>query len=350
MAKAFPPPTMRAWQYSSTNGGLEKNLRINPSATLPKPTSSQHLIQVIAVALNPADYKLPELPLVDRLFVPKPATPGLDFAGCIVTPATGSSLKPGELVFGVSKTFPLSGGALAEFIVTPSDTVAAVPDAIDPIDAATVWVAGMTAYQTIITRVNKGDSIFINGGSGGTGAFGIQFAKIMGCHVTTSCSTRNIEFCKGLGADEVLDYTKGSVLESLKSSGRKYDHVVDNAGSDELLWHCHEFMQPGAVFVKVGGDPSLSSMIDGLKRKIWPGALGGMKGKSEGFFPKPNVEHLNQIATWMKEGKVKAVIDHKFPFEEAVEAFEKLKTGRARGKIVVDVASETYKQAWEKPV
>ncbi|KAE8443898.1 hypothetical protein EG329_001307 [Mollisiaceae sp. DMI_Dod_QoI] len=348
MTKSFPPQTMRAWQYSSIKGGLERNLKINPSAPLPKPSPNQHLVQIITAALNPVDYKPAENPLVGRLLIPKPATPCVDFSGCIVTPASGSSFKPGQLVFGVSGSSPLAGGALREFNVATLNAVAAVPEGLDPIHAATIGVAGLTSYQSIISRVKQGDKIFINGGSGGTGVFGIQIAKIVGCHVTTTCSTRNVELCRSLGADVVVDYTKGSVLEALKSSGAKFDHVVDNVGTDEeLVWKCHEIMKPGAAYLKVAGDLSLHGMVDGLKRKVLPRALGGIKGKIEGFWPKPNVDHLNQIAEWMKEGKIKAVIDHQYSFEEGAKAFEKLKTGRARGKIVVDVASETYKKAWE---
>lgn len=79
-----------------------------------------------------------------------------------------------------------------------------------------------------------------------------------------------------------------------------------------------------------------------MKRKVLPKALGGFQGNLEGFWPKPNVDDLYQLGAWMKEGKLKAVIDTKFAFEDAPKAFEKLKTGRAKGKIVADVASETY--------
>jgi NADPH:quinone reductase-like Zn-dependent oxidoreductase len=348
MAKTFPPNTMRALQYTSTKGGIEKNLKINPSSPLPKPAPNQHLIQILAVALNPVDYKLPELPLVSRFLISKPATPCVDFAGCMVIPASGSNLKPGQLVFGVSGSSPLSGKALREFNIATQEAVAAIPEGLKPVDACTIGVAGLTAYQSIVPRVKKGDRIFINGGSGGVGAFGIQIAKVICCHVTTTCSGRNMEFCKSLGADEVVDYTKGSVANVFKENGWKFDHVVDNAGgNDELVWRCGEFLKPGAVYVKVAGDLSLHGIIDGFKRKILPGAFGGVKGKIEGFWPKPSVEDLNRIAGWMQEGKVKAVVDHQFTFEEAPKAFEKLKTGRARGKIVVDVASETYRKAWE---
>jgi len=81
---------MRAWQYSSTQGGLEKNLRLNASAPLPTLKPNQSLVQIIAVALNPVDYKPAEVPFAGRYLVPKPATPGIDIAGRVVTPAQDS--------------------------------------------------------------------------------------------------------------------------------------------------------------------------------------------------------------------------------------------------------------------
>lgn len=342
MAKASPPSTIRAWQYTSTKGGLENTLRLNSSALLPKPKPNQHLIKVIATALNPVDYKPAEIPYLGRLIVPKAATPCIDFAGIIVTPANGSSLKPGQLVCGGCGTSPLAGGALSEFAIATIQNVVALPDGVSPIDAATIAVAGMTAYQSIVPRVKKGDKIFINGGSGGTGIFGIQFAKVVGCHVTTTCSTTNAELCKSLGADEVIDYKQQSVVEALKASGHKFDHAVDNVGKDkELHWRSHEYMQPGAACVVVGGEPSFAGIGDMLKKKLVPGFLGGIKGKIEGFWPTAKLEDYEQIVNWMKEGKVRAIIDEKFPFEEAPKAFAKLKTGRAKGKIVVEVAAET---------
>jgi NADPH:quinone reductase-like Zn-dependent oxidoreductase len=346
MTRPIPPTTMRAWHYSSTKGGLEKNLKINPSAPLPKPKPDQHLVQIIATALNPVDYKPAEIPGVSRFAITKPATPGIDFAGSIVRPAPRSPLKAGQLVFGCSGSSPLAGGALAEFAVSGINCTVALPDDIDPIHAATVGVAALTAYQSIVPRVKKGDRIFINGGSGGTGVFGIQFAKAVGCQVTTTCSTTNVELCKSLGADKVVDYKKENVLNALNASGHKFDHAVDNVGTDrELVWHCHEFMQSGAVYVMVGGEPSLGNLTDSLKRKVWPGFLGGMKGKVVGFWPQQKSEDLQQIGEWMSTGKVKSVVDQKFSFEQAPQAFEKLRTGRARGKIVIDVASETYNKA-----
>lgn len=335
---------MRAWQYSGTAGGLEKNLSLNSSAPLPEPKPGQHLVQVIATALNPVDYKVTEIPIVGRLAVSKPATPGIDFAGTIVRPATGSTLKAGQSVFGVCGTSPLAGGALREFAISTTQSTVAIPDGVDPVDAATVGVAGITAYQSIVPNVKSGDKIFINGGSGGTGIFGIQFAKASGCHVTTTCSTPNVDLCKSLGADEVIDYKKEKVVDALlrMAKDRKFDHVVDNVGSDDQLkLQCHRFMQSEGKMVVVGGEPSFKAIGSALKMKVLPGFLGGVKGNVAGFWPTQKAEDYQQMGEWMKEGKVKAVIDTKFPFEQAPQAFEKLKTGRAKGKIVIEVASNT---------
>jgi len=150
MISSFPPSTMRAWQYSSTKGGLENNLKLNTSVPLPIPKPDEHLVQVIAAALNPIDYKPAELPGVARIAITKPATPGIDFVGSIVRPASSSDLQAGQLVFGGSGSTPLAGGALREFSVAATNSIAPLPDNVTLIDAATVGVAGLTAYQTIL--------------------------------------------------------------------------------------------------------------------------------------------------------------------------------------------------------
>ena len=102
---------MRAWQYNSVSSGLEKNLKLN---NIPPPiaSASQNLVRTIAVALNPVDYKPAEIPLIGRLLVPRAATPGIDFAGVLVKPASSSDLKAGQLVFGVAGTKPFAAGGV----------------------------------------------------------------------------------------------------------------------------------------------------------------------------------------------------------------------------------------------
>jgi len=99
MAATPPPSKMRAWQYTTTEGGIEKNLIINADAPVPTPKPKQNLVKVIAMALNPADYKNAESGLIGRLLISKPATPGFDFAGRIITPGTDSRLASLSLAY-----------------------------------------------------------------------------------------------------------------------------------------------------------------------------------------------------------------------------------------------------------
>ena len=326
----------------TTQGGIEKNLNLNADAPVPTPKPKQNLVKVFAMALNPADYKNAEASLISRLLISKPATPGFDFAGQIITPGTDSPFKAGQLVFGVpSKRISNSLGSLCEYTLADSDTILAIPDGVNPVDAAALAVTGLTAYQSVALRVKKGDKVFINGGSGGVGVLGIQMAKVLGCYVATSCSTANVELCKSLGADEVIDYKKGSVLEALTASGRKYDHVVDNVGNDwGLFWGCHNYTTPNAVFIRVTLDMTLGNGVNLLRKTFIPAILGGSKRKGELFWPDASLKDLSQVVEWVKEGKIKVVIDQRFLFEQAPEAFAKLKTGRAKGKIMVDITSQ----------
>jgi NADPH:quinone reductase-like Zn-dependent oxidoreductase len=328
------PASMRAWQYSTTSGGIEKNLKLNTVPTS-QPSSTQSLIRLIAVCLNPVDYKPAENPLVSSLAIKKPATPGIDVAGVVVKPAEGSKFKPGQVVFGTAGTgSPLAAGGLKEYVLIETKTTLPVPEGVDPIDAAASCVAGLTAYQSIVPYVKPGDRVFINGGSGGTGIYGIQVAKAVGCNVTTTCSSRNVELCRSLGADEVIDYTKGDVIEALKKS-KKIDYVVDNVGDFSLYWRCHEYTSEKAKFMQIAGEPSLHYFRQMTRAKYQPGFLGGGKRPILSMLANPQLDHMEKLVTWVQEGKIKTIIDEKFKFGDAPAAFAKLKTKRARGKIVV---------------
>lgn len=340
---ASVPSTMRAWQYSSGSGGLEKNLKLNPNAPLPPSAHSlkpnQTLVKVHSASVNPVDHKLPELPFIGGLVVRGPATPGLDYSGTVVATGSDTGLKAGQMVFGKIEP-PPRYGPLAEYTVVDSKAgCVPLPDGVDPEQAATVGVAGLVAYQAL-KDAKSGDKVFINGGSGGTGTFGVQFAKAKGCYVTTTCSGPNVELCKSLGADQVIDYRTVNVLETLKRSGTQYDHVVDMAGSPaELYWHCHEYTKEGAKFVQIGGQMSFGAVIDLLSRFVWPTFLGGGKRAFQFATTKTDYADFAAIGRFMQEGKVKPVIAESFSMEDAPKAYQSLKSGSTRGKLVVRVSS-----------
>jgi len=336
--------TMKAWQFSATKGGLEKHLTFNPSASPPPSTNlspSQVLIEVISMSLNPVDYKIPELPFVGRLLIPRPASPGIDFCGRVLsTGSAASSLSPNQTVFGRLDA-PTRFGTMGQYIIAPLAGTAPLPPGIDPDHAAAIGTAALTAYQCIIPHAKADDHIFINGGSGGTGTFGIQLAKALGCHVTTTCSTPNIQLCKDLGADEVIDYKTTDIVRELKAQGQAFALAVDNVGTPPELYKAADvYLKEGAKFVQVGAPMSVGAVWTIVSRMGWPTVLGGGRRAYEMLQVKNEREHLVRIGEWMQEGKVKPVIDSVFESRDAPKAYEKLKEGRAKGKIVVHVSEK----------
>lgn len=333
---------MRAWFYSSASGGLEHALKLNEMAPQPHQPLPKYdiLIKVHATSLNPVDYKVPELGLLSRAIIPTPATPCMDFAGTVA--ATGDAIdtfRIGDRVFG--KLAPGRMGALGEYMIAHHGGTATLPEGVGFEEASCVGTAGITAYQSIVPNVSKGDKVFINGGSGGCGTWGIQIAKTLGCHVTVSCSSRNVDLCSDLGADEVIDYTKENVSEVLKKKGLVFKLVVDNVGNSpaDLYNAADHYLMPEGKFVAVGVSPTFSGVKTMVSRFLVPSLLGGGKRKLVPLFVRERREDMIEMAKWMQEGKIKAAINEVFEFGDAPKAFAKLKTGRARGKIVVRVAN-----------
>lgn len=380
------PTTMRAWTYDSASGGLEKTLYLNEIATPPPAsalTKDAVLVRVLYASLNPADYKLAELGLLARPLVAPPAHPGMDYAGRVVRAgaAAGQTYRPGDLVFG--RVEPSRYGTLAEYVVVRSgEGIARVPEGMvkegkeEEDDAlaqlAAVGTCGLTALQSIEPYLPGGKAageegkgtaprVFINGGSGGTGTFGIQIARALGCRVTTSCSGANAELCRSLGAEEVIDYRTQDVGEALRqqvqqqqqgnqedksSSSALFRVVVDNvgltpAGQQDLHKAADGFLAAdGGCFVQVGGGASGAAVAATARRALLPGFLGGGRRRWKMIMTAQSHAGLARIGAWMAAGEVRAVVDEVFPFERAAQAYTKLKTGRAKGKIVVKVSEK----------
>jgi NADPH:quinone reductase-like Zn-dependent oxidoreductase len=338
------PRTMRAWRYTSARGGLENAIELVDApipSTWRKRKPGWELVQVESMAFNPADYKLPETPWLSWLLTPKPAIPGLDFAG----KGVGGALDQ-KRVFG-RLDLPYQHGSLAQFVLAKSEGVAELPEGVSFEDAAALSTGAMSAYRTIVPyiRPGRGDRVFINGGSGGVGTFSIQIAKLLGCYVVASCSDRNVDLCKSLGADEVINYTQvdaGDVGTELVRRVREgqlqpFDLAVDNVGHDPGLHSKSEvFLSNSGVFVLLaamdGSLAGISSMLSSWLRPQW---LGGVPRKWKFVLAYNDPQAMAQIRDWVAEGKLRSIIDETFSFEDAPSAIKKIRTGRARGKVVV---------------
>ncbi|KAF4556292.1 Zinc-binding dehydrogenase-like protein 21 [Elsinoe fawcettii] len=325
------PTSYKRWEYPSAITSLPTGLRLTTCPLpFPAPTTNQLLIRVHATSLNPIDYKLAEIPFLNRFFPSKPAVPCLDFAGTVHSAGPGSSLQPGTRVFG-RLSGPGRWGSLAEYVAVTDKDVARLPDKVGFVEGACLATAGLTALQSL-KGVGEGSRVFVNGASGGVGTFTVQIARLLGARVTGTCSGANAQLVKDLGAHEVVDYKTQDVKEAVGKG--EWDLVVDNVGTPKGLHKACDGRVKGSL-VQVGAEISLSATVEMMKSAMLPVVLGGPKTSWSFIQTQQKTEDMARLAEWAAEGKLKPVVDTVFPFEDAPKAFEKLKTGRARGKIVV---------------
>ncbi|RFN50195.1 hypothetical protein FIE12Z_5552 [Fusarium flagelliforme] len=331
---------MQAWQCA-TPGSFESVFNLTQ---VPKPTAQslkpgQILVQVSRAALNPADYKIIELGITSRALTSYPKTPGMDLSGRVVAVASDvTDAKEGDRV--LARANPLKAfGSLAQYTVVDKEGYSVLGEKTDLDQAAGVGTAGLTAYQSIQPYVKSGDKVFINGGSGGVGLWGIQIAKALGCHVTVSCSTGKADLCRSLGADDIIDYKTSDVMTELRKRGQVFSVCADNVGDSppNLYGSSNDFLIPGSSYVFVGGHISPRSFLSLSTSIARPSFLGGVKTKFVAYMTVNKSKDLNQLRDWMVEGKVKTVVDSTFGFKEADKAFEQLKKGSSGGKIIVRV-------------
>ncbi len=305
--------------------------------TLPKPVPKDNevLVHVRAAGLNPLDWHYlrarPYLMRIEAGFG-APANPrlGVDFAG--VVEAVGKDVtqfRPGDEVFGGR------WGALAEYVTVAEDgNLAVKPARISFEQASGVNIAAITALQALRdgARLQAGESVLINGASGGVGTFAIQIAKSMGAEVTGVSSTRNVALVRSLGADQAVDYTR----EDFTQGSRRYDVVLDNVANHGIL-EVRRALEPEGRYVVLGGggpdaDPWFGPFAAPLKAAIVAWVVEQDMGM---FLSQTSREDLRQLAGLMQEGQLTPVVDRTYPLAEAAEAMRYLETGRARGKVIV---------------
>lgn len=342
MAAANLPDQMRSAQWTTVP--IESSLKVNQATPLPRDAHSlpkdSALVKVSYASINPVDYKVPEFgPARFAALGNGPWIPACDYAGTVVT-TNLPHVKPGDKVAGCTALPKF--GTLAEYaVIGRAENIAKLPDGVDLKDAATLGVAALTALQCIVPYVKEDFKVVINGASGGTGTFGIQIAKILGCTVTAVCSGPNVELCKSLGADNVIDYKSIDVIQELKKGGLQYDLIVDNvAVGGPIYTQSHHYLKETGRYVTIAAGPNLSTLIGMVTVMAQPAWLGGVRRRSGLVGRKANKEELVKLASWIRDGKLKPSIEKVYSLDEAADAFKRLKSGRTRGKLVVKVSEK----------
>ncbi|BFZ53463.1 hypothetical protein PYCC9005_000487 [Savitreella phatthalungensis] len=332
---------MRAWQ--AVRPGKSQDV-LELKTDVPKVGTTlmddEVLVKVISTSLNPVDPKTfgDGVTKFVRRF---PIIPGCDFAGRLVKAGSKiDHLREGTLVWG--RVDPLTrNGVLAEYVVAKGGNTVQIPEGVKPDSAATLGVAAGTALIAL-RDARVGQKIFVNGGSGGVGVFTLQIAKHKGLRVVASCSTANIDLCKSLGADEVLDYKAGGdILQQMKARGDLFDHFIDNVGNDMSLYkRSREFVRPEGSFVQVGLTPKVNDIANVVGNFVTPSFFGGGRASYRLIGTGDKLQVFYELSDLLKNGHIDPVIDSVYEFEQAKEAFAKLDSGRARGKIIVHVNPE----------
>lgn len=292
--------------------------------TKPSVKEGHLLVKVIANSANPADWHiLRGAPVFARLslglFKPKDEIPGADFAG--VVEETGNhteNFKVGDRVFGET----LGGGAFAEDVCVPAGVCALIPEGLDFAEMACTPIAGLTALQALVThgRIQRGESVLINGSSGGVGHFAVQIAKAYGGNVTAVCSEKNLDFVKSLGADQAIPYDR----EDIHQHEGKYDLVIDVHGN--LSYKDYKRMGRRGVMVGFTEMDLLMSLF--LKKAFGKFPLAQ-------FTAEANTKDLETLAMLLRTKKVKVHIDRTYPYQQIPEAIGYIEGMHTRGKVAM---------------
>jgi alcohol dehydrogenase len=324
-------------------GAVANHTALGEIAT-PVISSTDVLIDVHAVSINPIDYKLVNGTLRAIQKLNFPVVLGFDVSGVVV--AVGDRVrqfKVGDAVYGRSDRKRL--GTFAEFAALEECWIAPKPTSTTFVEAASLPLVGLTTVQGLRDRAHaqSGQRILIHAGSGGVGTFAIQYAKALGLHVTTTTSTRNRELVRSLGADEVICYDQ----EDYRQRECRYDIVFDTLGGHHTLDSFAVAARGGAVISIVGPpDKQFADQVNAgflariamhlMSRRVFK-AANRAQATYHRFLTESKGSQLTEIASMVDSEKIKPVIDRVFPFADIVEAMTYSAQGRARGKVVVQM-------------
>ncbi len=293
----------------------------------PELKDNEILVKVNATTVTAGDWRMRAgepfaIKLYNGIRKPKRTILGHEFSGIVeAVNSNGSSFRKGDHIFGLAGQ---NGGAHAAYVAVPANgTLSLKPEGISDAAAAALPV-GATAALFFLRKANiqPGQKVLIYGASGSVGTYAVQLAKILGAEVTAVCSTANTELVRSLGADKVIDYTRADFTQS----GEAYDCIFDAVGKADFR-KSKKALVRGGIFLTVAMSMRIlfQSLVSGIR---------GSKRLITGI-SKSTTDDLNYIKSLVNEGKLKAVIDHNYPFSDIVKAHQHAQTHHKKGNIVV---------------
>jgi NADPH:quinone reductase-like Zn-dependent oxidoreductase len=290
-------------------------------APRPAPAIGEVLLRVHATSVNPFDCAVRAGYMAGYIPVTFPFILGTDIAGVVEEVGDGvTAFKPGDAVY--ARGGVMRDGAYAEYAVAPAPDVAAKPQSLDAVHAAALLHVTLTAWQALfnLAGLTEGQTILIHGAGGGVGHVAVQLAKSRGAKVTGTASD-NVKFVRGLGADEVIDYSKVPFEKAV----RAVDVVLDTVGGDtqERSW---DVLKPGGILVSTVQPPSEEAA-----------AAHGVRLGYVSSAP-PIGKTLTEIAALVDSGRLRPEVSAVLPLREVGKAHQWVESRHVRGKIVLQVA------------
>jgi NADPH:quinone reductase-like Zn-dependent oxidoreductase len=308
---------MRAIVQTSVGGPEVLTIGDHPT---PEPTKGEVLVRVHAAGINPVDTAVRSgaYPLLDE----PPFTVGWDIAGVVEKlgpDATGFAV--GDEVFGMP-LFPREAAAYAEFVAAPANELVLKPKAIDHIHAGALPLAGLTAWQGLVgaAQIGAGQRVLVQAAAGGVGHLAVQIAKARGAYVVATTSSSKLDFVRGLGADEVIDYTATRFSDVVSA----IDTVLEPIGGENAE-QALKALKDGGTLVSLLGI-SDKAKAEARKRGI----------RHEHISVVPDQAGLGELAKLIDAGKLIVHVSRTFPLEQAGEAHAFLAT-KPTGKIALRI-------------
>lgn len=311
---------MKAAQISSYGGPDVVEIT---DVSLPTVSEESVLVSIQAAGVNPVDWKIREGYLNAMAPLTFPATLGGDFAG--VVEEVGSKVttfQKGDEVYGSALSLGSGSGAFAEMASVLIKAIAKKPTKMNFQETAGLPLVGTSAIQALMEHLKLagGQKILIHGGAGGIGSIAIQIAKHIGAYVATTVSSNDIEYVKGLGADEVIDYK----LQHFEELLTNFDAVYDTVGGDTYT-NSFKVLKKGGTIVSMIEKPNADLMEQY-----------GVTAVSQST--QITTERLETLAALVDSGIVTMHIEKEFPLDQAKEALIFQQTGHPKGKVILTVS------------
>ncbi|WP_406505412.1 NADP-dependent oxidoreductase [Streptomyces sp. NBC_00212] len=289
----------------------------------PVPGPAEVLVRVRAAGVNPTDWWHRA---TGGLAGAAPIRLGWDVSGVVEATGPGVGLfQPGDEVFGMPRQ-PAPAGTYAEYVVSPARHLTIKPPRLSHVEAAALPLAALTAWQALVDTadVRPGQRVLIHAAAGGVGHLAVQIAKARGAHVVGTARAANHDFVRGLGADEVIDYTR----TDFTTAARAIDVVIDTIGGDYGPRSLRT-LRPGGIIVSLAS-PAEAHLAAEAR------ALGL---RSTFMITEADQAGMKEIASLAGSGLLRVRIDTVLPLEQAAKAHEIGETGRTTGKIVLTVSA-----------